>query len=227
MGSRFAAAAASALALLLFLCATAAAQMLPDAERHLRAGLEHFTAKRYDAAIAELKAGYAVDPKPEFLYAWAQAERLRGNCNAAVPLYQRYLASGVTAEQAKLAADHLAACTAAAPPPPESKPEPPPPPPPAAPIRHKPWTKDVVGHVLVGAGAAALVTGGILFATSAGDPSGDSYGAYQDSYDSARTKRTIAIIALGAGAALVAGGIVHYAAWLEPEGGGIVVAGRF
>src|SRR5688572_23244252 len=107
------------LTILLLLCGTALAEpMKPEARARLESGLKRFTAKEWDAAIAEFRAGYAIDPRPDFLYAWAQAERLRGNCPEAVKLYQEYIASGVTAAQAKMTADHLARCKDATPPPP-------------------------------------------------------------------------------------------------------------
>jgi hypothetical protein len=215
--------------LILFVLLAAARPARADvtAKERLDSGLRHFAAKEYDAAIADFKAGYALEPRADFLYAWAQAERLRGDCRAATPLYQRYLASGVTAEQAKVAADNLARChklvgeepAAPPPPPPVVVPAPPPPPPlatpapPAPPPPAPPWYTDTVGDVLLGSGLLAVGVGAVLFATSASAasdaPSAASYGAYADALDGARTQRTAAIVAVGAGGGLIVAGIVH------------------
>lgn len=53
--------------------------------------IEEYKAKQYDAAAASLAKSYALDPRPDSLYALAQAERLDGNCKDAVVHYQQLL----------------------------------------------------------------------------------------------------------------------------------------
>lgn len=69
------------------------------ATEHLVRGSKLYDQGHYDEAIAELKAGYAIDPRPDFFYALGQAERKRGNCKAAIGWYQRYVDSGPSAQR--------------------------------------------------------------------------------------------------------------------------------
>ncbi|HEX9105185.1 MAG TPA: tetratricopeptide repeat protein [Polyangia bacterium] len=90
-----------AVAALLLLAASAAARAEPpghagaaEARRHLERGNALYQQGRYDDAIVELQAGYAIDPRPDFLYAIGQAERKRGDCKAAIRYYQSYVDTG-------------------------------------------------------------------------------------------------------------------------------------
>lgn len=74
------------------------------------AGMTAYQAADFEGAIKEFAAGYAVEPWPGFLFAWAQAERQREHCNEAVALYERFLASEPPADAAQLAKDGIAAC---------------------------------------------------------------------------------------------------------------------
>lgn len=122
-----------------------APEMSADAEARLKRGLEHYAAKDYEAAIAEFSTAYDLEPHPQFLYAWAQAERLSGDCPSAVTLYRRFLDTGPDESQAAAAESNKQRCEEAlatgpspevvpAPTPPEpAPPEPAPPPEPAKP----------------------------------------------------------------------------------------------
>ncbi|HEX6838336.1 MAG TPA: tetratricopeptide repeat protein, partial [Polyangia bacterium] len=70
------------------------ARAATEARRHLQRGNTLYQQGRYDEAVAELQAGYALDPRPDFLYAIGQAERKRGDCNAAIRYYQQYVNTG-------------------------------------------------------------------------------------------------------------------------------------
>src|SRR4051794_6635491 len=87
--------------------------------------------RKYDEAAQAFAAAYELDHRKETLFAWAQVERLRGNCAAAVPLYRRFLTSAdLTPAQSDAAALSIRRCEAE----PEPRPEPPPrPPAPASP----------------------------------------------------------------------------------------------
>ncbi len=69
------------------------------AAEHLAHGSKLYQQGHYAEAIAELQAGYAIDPRPDFLYALGQAERKRGDCKAAVGWYQRYVDTGPSAQR--------------------------------------------------------------------------------------------------------------------------------
>jgi tetratricopeptide (TPR) repeat protein len=86
------------------------APMSEEARVHYDRGLAFYGAKDYRAAFAELEAGYAVDPRREFLFAEAQAQRLAGDCQRAVPLYQRFLATDPSPVQVNAAQVGLARC---------------------------------------------------------------------------------------------------------------------
>ena len=100
--------------------------MSRQAQVHYERGATFYQAKDYAAAIAEFAAGYAIDPRREFLFAWAQAERLRGDCAAAIALYDRFLATSPVLRQADAAAEKRAVCqrlqAQAAPSPPPAEP---------------------------------------------------------------------------------------------------------
>ncbi|HEX9100895.1 MAG TPA: tetratricopeptide repeat protein, partial [Polyangia bacterium] len=73
-----------------------------EARVHYERGLKLYERHQYDDAITELRAGLAVDPQPDILYALGQAERRRGNCERAIEYYQACL--GLVKEPAAAAA---------------------------------------------------------------------------------------------------------------------------
>jgi tetratricopeptide (TPR) repeat protein len=53
--------------------------------------ISEYQAKQYDAAAASLAKSYALDPRPDALYALAQAERLANRCKDALVHYEQLL----------------------------------------------------------------------------------------------------------------------------------------
>jgi tetratricopeptide (TPR) repeat protein len=113
--------------------------------------------------------------------------------------------------------------------PPKQEPPPPPPvveppkeeplpvrsmPPPVAASSNHPWYGDVLGDVLVVGGVVAVVGAGLEYkgARSSIDDASNAMtlDQYNKSLDDAHSKRTYSLILGGAGAALIAGGLVHY-----------------
>lgn len=96
----------------LFLAMAAPGQLLsnPEAQAKLREAQEAFAAEDFDAAAAAVESAYFIEPKPMLLYPWAQAERSRGDCAAAVELYRRFLASDPAAELATVATENMERC---------------------------------------------------------------------------------------------------------------------
>jgi tetratricopeptide (TPR) repeat protein len=89
----------------------AQAQATPsEADLHFDRGLRHYNVQSYGDAIAEFKAAYEIDPRPEFLYALAQAQRMSGDCAAAVVSYQAFLRTAPPARQAAPAQEQLQRC---------------------------------------------------------------------------------------------------------------------
>jgi hypothetical protein len=95
--------AAVAAALVLGLAGTARAEPTAraraEAKSHFERGSRLYQQGHYAEAVAELEAGYALDPRPDFLYALGQAERKRGDCKAAIGYYQSFVDSGPTAQR--------------------------------------------------------------------------------------------------------------------------------
>jgi tetratricopeptide (TPR) repeat protein len=186
------------------------------AEDWLRLGLTRFEREDYSGAIDAFKRGNAIDPRPQFLFAIAQAERLRGDCKAALVYYRRFLTTSPPEEQAAAATQHLRRCSAvvsAAPTPaPEAAP-PPPPPPPVEPEPEAPpfWSDPIT--LAVGGGAVALSLTGAAFLVAAGDASDDAataatYDEHASLLDRAASRQRIGLITLSAGVAV--GGYAIY-----------------
>jgi tetratricopeptide (TPR) repeat protein len=107
--------------------------------------------------------------------------------------------------------------------PPKAEPPPPVEPPKAEPLPVKPmppvatsspWYGDAIGDALVVGGVAAIVVAGVEYSgarSSVDDASNaTTLAQYNKSLDDAHSKRTVSLIVGGAGAALIAGGLVHY-----------------
>jgi hypothetical protein len=208
-------------------------------------GVAAFQAHDYAGAVSALRAAYEAEPRPEILFAWAQAERLAGDCAHAIVLYRKFLDGHPPAIQAEAAQGPLERCERAlasavappAPPVPETRPAPPaavvteaapePEPAPAVPPPHRRFYQDAVGDVLVGAGLAAVGVGVALLVT-AGSPDGAmTWDDFQTRHDTAVTRQRWGAVTLGVGAALVAGGVTHWAFWVRGGEAGVAVAGRF
>ena len=103
------------------LAGPAPAAMSPTAAPYLERGLRFYATQRYREALAEFRSGYELDPHGDFLYAIGQAERLGGNCAAAVAAYRAYLRTEPPELEATKATGQIERCEAqhhaAAPPP--------------------------------------------------------------------------------------------------------------
>jgi hypothetical protein len=187
--------------------------MHPAAQALYDRALKGFETRDYAAAVRDLEAGFALDPRREFLFAEAQAKRLSGDCRDAVVLYQRFLTTGPPALQVDATQIALARCAQEL----AKKPEvvittsPPPPPPKPAPAR---WSRDPWGLGLTAAGIVALGVGvGYLVAAESAknDAEGtSSYAAYVSRWSTAGTRLDVAIGALAIGGALVATGVGRF-----------------
>jgi tetratricopeptide (TPR) repeat protein len=61
------------------------------ARRHYAQGEAAFKAERYESALKEFEAGYAVSPRPGFLLNMGQTERKLGHLRKARSLYKKFL----------------------------------------------------------------------------------------------------------------------------------------
>jgi len=90
--------------------ASADPQLSPEARTHFDKAMTAYDAKRYDEALDELHAAYAIDPRPDLVYAEAQALRMAGRCREAIEAYRRFLALRPPADETAKAERHIARC---------------------------------------------------------------------------------------------------------------------
>lgn len=199
--------------------------MTAEAHAHYQQGLRLYGDHDFPAAIREFQAGFALEPRREFLFGEAQAYRLAGDCARAVPLYERFLGSGPSALQVdatRLALDRCARQTAtntATMPAPAGAPalfsRAPAAAAPAVAARAA-WWHDRWALGAMGAGLAATGVGlGFIIAShsAAAQANGAGtthYADYQRLWDTAERRQTIGVAALAVGGALLATGAFRF-----------------
>lgn len=191
-----------------------------EAQKHIDAATEAHGQGKYDVALAELQAAYALDAQPDLLYAIGQVHVKLGQCEEAIASYEKFLAANPPEEPTAAANEAIASCRKqlaeaqqSPPPDPEPQPQPPPAAPPPAP-EGRPFYTDVIGSALVGAGVVSLAVGGVMYASARGTlddaEAAMTYSDHERLVDDAHSKRNIAV-ALGAvGIAAVGVGVWHY-----------------
>lgn len=206
-----------------------------EAKAHVQAGTKLYNVQDYAKAADEYQQAYLLDPKPEYLYALAQTQRLSGDCDKAVRSYEAFIRAKPKADQIEKAQKNIERCqediqaraAGTAPPPPEdipplppAPPEPPPepkqvivvaPPPP-------PEKSYVIGHLLVGGGVAVGAASTVLFLhgrstinTANSSLDYDTFTSRRSGIDSAKSQQTFGVLGMTAGGAMIVGGIVYYA----------------
>lgn len=197
-----------------------------DARAHVANATRAHKEARYEDARVELEAAYALDPKPDLLYAIGQVEAKLGRCDEATEHYRRFAATQSDPRVARVVEEAITACVAAEPATGAARAESAAAPPSAAPeqraITAAPaeparWYRDPVGGALAGAGAVAALLALVEYrsALSDLDAAGDratttSLARYHERVDAAHSKRTTALVLAGAGAALISAGVVRY-----------------
>jgi tetratricopeptide (TPR) repeat protein len=223
---------ACAVAVALAAAPVAAAPPANGANDLLERGLRSYAVGRYDEAIASFRRGYELSPRPEFLYALAQAQRMNGDCRGAVASYRAFLRTSPAERAAAPARQNLQRCEeqlANEPPPSPPAPAPPPSPPAAtvtapvegALVQPRPprlWYRDRAGDALAGIGAAALVAGGVLWAVGEAGARGIADASRYDQFasravngDSYDRERTAGIVCVAVGGALAVSAIARWA----------------
>jgi tetratricopeptide (TPR) repeat protein len=212
------------------------------ARAHFDRGAALAAAKDYEGAAREFEAAYQLDPGKEALFAWAQVERLRGDCVKATDLYRKFLASGeLTPSQVEAVELNIRRCQRV-----EPKEEPKevklPAPAVVAPVEPPSRSRRavVLSAVMAGGAVAALGGAATFFVLSRNDEqeagSQPRWDEYYPHAQRARARQRWAAGLLG-GAVLLAGGAVlewvtsapgpRLEAWVGPGGGGIGLAGRY
>lgn len=196
-------------------------------------GIDEYKAQKYDASAATLKHSYELDPKPDVLFALAQAERLGGHCPEATAHYKKLLASITDLATAKLVQNNLALCpqpdVEKPPSEPVKRPEPPPPPPPiiktvVRDVRHT----DVLATMLATSGVLGLGAGGGLYLASRNNQDAADHAGTLDDHerfaDRAEKERMACFIAGGAGVVLLGVAVVRWAHGGKPTSTEVTVA---
>jgi tetratricopeptide (TPR) repeat protein len=174
---------------------TAPARADETADAHLQDGLARYEAGDFAGAMAAFDAGYAVEPRPAFLFAAAQAARRSGDCRRAIDYYDRFLASDPSESQAEAAREQRDRCAETLPAEPA----------PAARPRRR-WYADPVTDGAV-VGSAVLVVAGGAFALAANSAADDANAALTyDEHDAAARRmarhRLWSAVGFGGGAVL-------------------------
>jgi tetratricopeptide (TPR) repeat protein len=107
MGSRLALLAAVQLIAAAALTREAAADRASDLYKR---GINEYKAQKYEQAAATLKEAYELDPKPDSLFALAQAERLAERCPEARVHYKKLLAETTDPAVLKAVQSNLDLC---------------------------------------------------------------------------------------------------------------------
>ena len=191
----------------------------------LKRGLALYKDGKYPEAVRVLQQAYDADPKPEFMFPLAQAERLAGNCTAAAVHYKLILETIADFNVAKLVRQNLslcegpetpAKCESTGTPAPSPTPTPAPAAKPAVTTVEHP--SDKVAMVSAGAGALALgVATGFYFASSSTRDAADQAGslaAHNELSDRADSEHTAMLVSAGIGAAAI--GFAAYR-WLSHD----------
>jgi hypothetical protein len=225
-----------------------------EVKAHIARATQAHKDGRFADARVELEAAYALDPRPELLYALGQVDAKLGNCRDAINHYQRFAATQSDPQVARVVDEAIAACK------PEPEPARPAPdraptgataPQPAAlapqapsPVaaQRSPWYRDTVGGALVAGGVVAALVGLVEYGSALSDldAAGDrgsttSLDRYHELVDSAHRKRIMSVVLAGAGGALIGAGIVRFVLHREPtevrvgvapaHGGGVITYG--
>jgi hypothetical protein len=209
----------------LLLACTATAAAAPKGKAAKAAfdrGVAAYKAKDWPAAATALSTSYNLEPDPETLFAWAQAERQQEHCEQAIELYDKLLDLDLPTANKQAITVKRDECreiiVASMPPPPEPAAAPVAPAPPAPVARVQPTPRAGVdqaesppwwrlrGGWFVAGGIATLGTGGFMLMRARQLDRDATFATnYFEVEDlNARAKRAGA---LGLGAVLVGGGL--------------------
>lgn len=228
------------LAAVSFPSSAAAIPSKPEARKKFESGGELYAAERYEEAAAMLKSSWEIEEDLATLFAWAQAERLGGDCKEAVRLYNKFLDAGPPDSAVSAAKDGIVACAEALAAQEEEEQvakddevflpvdesaqasddqveepsiEPEPDPEPRGDGNKGAWYRDPAGGTLVALGVAGVGVGtGLLVSAQVQENAGaDNYGDFDDRVGRIRNFRIAGGVTLGVGGALLIGGVVRWA----------------
>lgn len=225
--------------------------MGPEALEHFKRGATLSQERQFESAAREFDASYKAEPSKEALFAWAQVERLRGQCKIAIGLYQRLLVDAPTPTQLDVATLNIRRCERII----EEENRPLPGPTtgrgpaaaggvgigtatePAADTRRP----SRLGIVLAGGAAAALATSAVFFALSRADENAagnaEGWSGYYGAAQRARQRQGIAAAAGGTSLLLAGAAAIFWwqrpvatsapVAWIGNDGAGLAWRGHY
>jgi len=211
-----------------FLLATSATAFADDSADHIMRGTRYYNIQEWTSALREYKDAYALDPRPDTLWAIAQTQRLSGDCRGAILTYKAYV-RGASNTGANAAMEWIRSCEAdldaqrraadaTVAPATQARPAAtaaPAAPPARSPARARSWRFDPLGDVLLIAGVGGLATGATLVAMATVDlhraPSSPTAGDYARAIHSGRRDRLIGAVSGGAGALCLGAAIWRFA----------------
>jgi tetratricopeptide (TPR) repeat protein len=199
-----------------------------DDNPHFATAVAAWKDKRWPEAADAFARAYELDPRPEYVFARAQALRFAGECEPAIAAYREFIDLAPPQAAIDEARGHIATCGGVPEPAPAPAPEPPPrieptpvvEPPPPSPEPPKRWWRDAAGHALTWTGVAIAATGGGLlgeaFARRRRGEQAGTEESYRDARRGGATLWNVGIPLLAAGGALVLGGIIRFVVVAHP-----------
>lgn len=220
---------ATSLVLVALVAPTHAAPKKKDAKAAFDRGVAAYQREDYAKAATELGKSFDLEADLETLYAWAQAERMQEDCDAASKLYRKLLGYDLPDENKEVIREKLEECRKILDEPeeavdvtdgeddwPAGKPRKRPSEEEAPAMRPgkpgTPWYTDKLGHALVGGGAMAVVLG-VVFLGQASDAQAAaqiSYDGFAAANERAESRGRMGSTALILGGGLILGGLAHY-----------------
>jgi hypothetical protein len=204
----------------------------PKAQKLFDEAQKAFGEKDFATASDKLERAYLIEPAPELLYPWAQAERNLDRCESAIDLYEKFIDTKPNERMVAAAQQNIDRCKEQLS---ANKPdEPPPVPDPGSDAetaprddtppkndggaKDEPKTnvgRDPAGAVLVSLGAAGVIAGAALLgvaskqAKKTGNDGNDNT-TYLDMRRTALIQRNAGIAVLTIGGALIVAGAIRY-----------------
>lgn len=210
------------------LVASAGPKEKQEAQKHIAKATEAHQQSKFDVALMELEAAFALDPQPDLLYAIGQVHVKLSNCPVAISFYERFLETKPGPEPTAAANEAIANCRAqlAAQPPvaepqPEPEPQPQPQPEQPPPPKAEPRRFDAIGTTLVGLGVISSVVGVVMYSSAISTlddaEAAPTYQEHERLVDDAEGKRTYAVVFGVAGVAAIGVGAWHYLRFRKAE----------
>jgi tetratricopeptide (TPR) repeat protein len=201
-----------------------------SADRHFKNGSTLYEKGKFREAALAFEKAFDRNKDSQSLFAWAQTEKLAGNCKRANRLYRKLLdheelahgQRGAVEEVVAECVDIIAAAASAEQPTATKHPEQPQQNPQLSKAEAGPsWYADPVGMVLLGSGIVMLGAGtGLLIAADSKDSQADgagNYGEFDDRLGTARTRTRLGIVALVGGGLLCGSSAAWYLLRKESE----------